>query len=156
VESWLNRALLFRFPNVIGTPATHGVILDFIRKLKATPKKLNVLGSGQQKKAYLHLEDLIGAMLHLQTRAPGKLGYYNIGPQDEGVTVKFIAETTVAAVAPEATIQYGKEDRGWVGDVPRFSYRTDKIRALGWQPTLGSEDAVRKAVLEIARQERTR
>jgi UDP-glucose 4-epimerase len=156
VESWLDRALLFRFPNVIGTPATHGVILDFIRKLKAMPKNLTVLGSGQQKKAYLHLDDLIGAMLHLQTFAPGKLGYYNIGPRDDGVTVKFIAETTVGAVAPEATIQYGNEDRGWVGDVPRFSYRTDKICALGWQPSLGSEDAVRKAVFEIAQQERAR
>jgi UDP-glucose 4-epimerase len=153
VESWLDRALLFRFPNVIGVPATHGVILDFVRKLQATPETLIVLGSGQQKKSYLHLDDLMGAMLHLQVRAPEKLGYYNIGPQDEGVTVKFIAETTVAAVAPDATIQYGKEDRGWVGDVPRFSYRTDKIRALGWQPRLGSAAAVRKAVLEIVRQE---
>jgi UDP-glucose 4-epimerase len=154
VESWLDRAILFRFPNVIGIPATHGVILDLIRKLQASPKDLAVLGSGKQKKAYLHLDDLIGAMFHLQAHAPEKLGYYNIGPYDEGVTVKFIAETVVEAVARGAAIHYGHEDRGWIGDVPRFSYCTDKIRALGWEPALGSAEAVRRAVFEIAQQER--
>ncbi len=152
-ESWLGRALIFRFPNVIGVPATHGVILDFIRRLRDDPTELVVLGSGRQQKPYLHVDDLIDAMLHLGAQAPGKLAYYNIGPQDDGVTVRFIAETTVAAVAPKASIAYGVEDRGWVGDVPRFSYATDKIRALGWEPKFGSADSVRRAVHEIARQE---
>ncbi len=153
VESWLSRATLFRFPNVIGVPATHGVILDFIRKLKASPKKLSVLGSGNQQKAYLHLDDLIDAMIAIKERSPNKLGYYNIGPSDDGVTVRFIAEQTVAAAAPGAHIEYGDEDRGWVGDVPRFAYRTDKLEALGWQPRLGSAEAVKQAIREILAQE---
>ncbi|MER9971577.1 NAD-dependent epimerase/dehydratase family protein [Mesorhizobium sp. M0060] len=153
VENWLARALLFRFPNVIGVPATHGVILDFVRKLRITPNKLNVLGSGRQQKAYLHVNDLIDAIVYLRANASERLGYYNIGPGDNGVTVSFIAETTVGAVAPGAGIEYGVEDRGWTGDVPRFSYDIAKISALGWRPQLGSADAVRKAVGEIVRQE---
>lgn len=155
VENWLARALIFRFPNVIGVPATHGVILDFVRKLRGTPNKLNVLGSGRQRKAYLHVDDLIDAIVYLRANASERLGYYNIGPEDKGVTVSFIAETTVEAVAPGAgiEIEYGVEDRGWTGDVPRFSYDIAKIRALGWRPQLGSADAVRKAVGEIVRQE---
>jgi UDP-glucose 4-epimerase len=153
VENWLARALIFRFPNVIGVPATHGVVLDFVRKLKSTPNKLNVLGSGRQRKAYLHVNDLIDALGYLRENASERLGYYNIGPEDNGVTVSFIAETTVEAVAPGAGIEYGVEDRGWTGDVPRFSYDIAKIRALGWRPQLGSADAVRKAVVEIVRQE---
>lgn len=153
-ESWLERALLFRFPNVIGVPATHGVILDFIHKLRATPEKLTVLGSGNQQKAYLHVDDLIDAMLTIETKATDKLAYYNIGPQDDGVTVRFIAEQTVEAVSPGAHIEYGNEDRGWVGDVPRFSYDISKIKSLGWTPRLNSADAVKRAIREIAAQGR--
>ena len=64
IESHLKQAFIFRFPNVIGVPATHGVILDFVRKLKKTPNKLEVLGDGTQMKSYLHVEDLIDANIN--------------------------------------------------------------------------------------------
>ena len=49
VESFLDQAFIFRFPNVIGTPATHGVILDFMQRLNASPNVLEVMGDGTQK-----------------------------------------------------------------------------------------------------------
>ena len=153
LESFLQRALLFRFPNVVGVPATHGVILDFVRKLKATPGNLAVLGDGSQCKSYLHGEDLINAMLYVREHAPEKLGYFNVGPQDDGVTVRFIAETVVARVSPAAIIAYGQGNKGWVGDVPKFSYSTAKLTNLGWKPSMGSEAAIRKAVDQVAQQE---
>jgi UDP-glucose 4-epimerase len=153
VESHLERAYLFRFPNVVGAPATHGVILDFVRKLKATPGHLDVLGDGTQKKGYMHVAELVEAMLFIRRHASERLNYYNIGADDDGVTVRFIAETVVQAYAPGARIQYGRGAKGWVGDVPRVSYSVAKLSRLGWRPTLGSAEAVRRAVLEIARQE---
>jgi UDP-glucose 4-epimerase len=79
-----------------------------------------------------------------------KINLFNIGPCDDGVTVRFIAETVRDHVAPDAEIIYGYENRGWVGDVPRFRYATDKLAELGWQPSMSSEAAVRRAVREIA------
>jgi len=155
-ESHLQRALVFRFPNVIGIPATHGVILDFVRKLKETPDHLYVLGNGTQQKGYLHVEELIDAMLFIRERAQEKIALFNIGAGDEGVTVRFIAEETVRVCSPGAEIRYGKGNRGWVGDVPRFIYSVDKLRGLGWAPKLGSTDAVRKAIRQIAAQESAR
>ncbi len=152
-ESHLERAYLFRFPNVIGTPATHGVILDFIRKLKATPNQLEVLGDGTQQKSYLHVDELIEAMLFIRERSRDRLNYHNIGATDDGVSVKFIAETVVAQTAPGATIRFGQGNKGWVGDVPRFRYSTAKLAALGWQPAASSADAIRKAVAQIHAQE---
>lgn len=153
-ESFLDQAFLFRFPNVIGVPATHGVILDFIRKLKANPSVLPVLGNGKQKKAYLHVDDLISAMLHISDGyAQKKTAVFNIAPDDTGVTVNFIARQTVKTVAPAAKIQFGLEDRGWPGDIPRFSYSIIKLKKLGWRPTLNSKNAVCKAIREIAAQE---
>lgn len=151
-ESDLDRAYIFRFPNVIGVPATHGVVLDFVHKLKATPKHLNVLGNGTQQKSYLHVENLIDAMLFIRDHADERIAVFNIGAGDDGVTVRFIAEETVRMTSPSASISYGTGNKGWVGDVPRFIYSVDKLKALGWKPKLGSEDAVRKAVVQIVAQ----
>jgi UDP-glucose 4-epimerase len=153
LESNLQRAYLFRFPNVIGVPATHGVIQDFMRKLKATPGNLEVLGDGTQQKSYLHVDDLIDAMLFIRAHAQERLNYFNIAADDAGVTVKYIAQAVVGRIAPRATISFGKGDKGWVGDVPRFKYSTEKLSALGWRPRLNSVMAISKAVEEIAKQE---
>jgi UDP-glucose 4-epimerase len=154
LESHLQHAYLFRFPNVIGIPATHGVIQDFIRKLKVTPRNLDVLGDGTQQKSYLHVEELIDAMLYVRQHSRDKLNYFNIGANDDGVTVKFIAEAVVEQVAPGATITYGQGNKGWVGDVPKFKYSIEKLSNLGWHPHLGSAQAIRKSVAQIAQQER--
>jgi UDP-glucose 4-epimerase len=152
-ERFLKRAVLFRFPNVVGVPATHGVILDFIRKLQADPTRLPVLGDGTQRKAYLHVSDLIDAMLAVRERAREKVCAINIGPIDDGITVSQIATDVVRAVSPGAATCFGTGNRGWVGDVPRFRYSVEKLLGFGWRPTHGSLDAVRLAIAEVARQE---
>lgn len=149
VESFLNNAYIFRFPNVIGVPATHGVILDFIEKLKLEPTCLNVLGDGTQQKAYLHVDELIDAMCFIVSNSRNKLNFYNIGNVDDGVTVKFIAESVVANCSPNAKINYGKENRGWVGDVPKFNYSIEKLLNLGWKPKLSSSESILKAISQI-------
>ena len=151
VEAYLPRANIFRFPNVIGVPATHGVIMDFIAKLRATPDRLDVLGNGSQQKAYLHVDDLVDAMLHISA-LEGRYLVFNIGSADEGVTVRSIAEAVRDHVEPDAAIHYGEGDRGWVGDVPRFRYSIERLRSTGWKPRLSSEEAVRRAIREIANQ----
>jgi len=153
-ESFLSKIFLFRFPNVIGTPATHGVLLDFVRKLKDSPSSLEVLGNGTQQKSYLHVDDLISAMLFIRAQDSVKVCLYNIGPCDDGVTVSFIAEETIKAASPGAQITYGEGVKGWVGDVPRFIYSVSKLKKLGWVPKLNSAEAVQKAISQIMAQEK--
>lgn len=153
VEAFLPKANIFRFPNVVGVPATHGVIIDFINKLKGTPHLLNVLGNGTQMKAYLHVEELVDAMLFISDHAQGRYNVFNVGPSDSGITVREIAEAVRDRVSPDAEIRYGDGGRGWVGDVPRFRYATARLAELGWRPQLDSTGAVRRAVDQIASQE---
>lgn len=152
-ESFIKRADVYRFPNVVGAPATHGVMLDFVRKLKATPDNLQVLGDGNQQKPYLHVSELIEAMLFVARHANQPYTVFNIGPQDHGVSVRAIAEMVRDAVSPTASITYGQGARGWVGDVPRFHYSGERLKALGWTGGLGSERALRRALSEITAQE---
>lgn len=152
-ESYLDEACIFRFPNVVGFPATHGVIFDFIARLASNPNELKVLGNGTQQKSYLHVSDLVSAMLFIAKKeSTGKIKLFNIGPIDSGVTVKWIAEQVVKRVSPDSDIFYGTEGRGWVGDVPKFNYSTAKLQQLGWSPVMGSEKAILLAIDEIATQ----
>lgn len=152
-ESGFEQVWIFRFPNVVGVPATHGVILDFVRKLQQSPECLDVLGNGTQQKSYLHVDELVDAMLFIRQHADARLNCFNIGTDDAGVTVRSIAERVVAQVSPAANIRFGSGDRGWVGDVPRFRYSIDRLEQLGWRPRLGSAEAIALAVEQIARQE---
>jgi UDP-glucose 4-epimerase len=153
-ESFLSKVKIFRFPNVVGIPASHGVILDFIIKLNKSKNLLTVLGNGSQRKSYLHVSDLVSAMLYMRSidESP-KIDIINLGPIDNGVTVKWIAEEVVERVNPDATIQYGNEVRGWLGDVPMFNYSTQKAQQYGWSPKLSSAQAIRLAINEIITQE---
>jgi UDP-glucose 4-epimerase len=157
-ETFLVRANVFRFPNVVGVPATHGVILDFVRKLAADPRRLQVLGDGAQRKPYLHVRDLVEAMLTLTDQLGGDgpgggFNIVNIGPDDDGITVREIAEMAAAALSPRASLEYGTTPGGWPGDVPRFCYAVDKARRLGWRCVRSSPAAVREALAEIVEQE---
>lgn len=152
-EKFLTRLNIFRFPNVVGTPATHGVILDFIKKLAKNNQVLDVLGNGAQKKSYLHVSDLIDAMLFIRNKSTqDKVEVINIGPSDDGVTVKWIAEQVVSRVSPNARIIFGEGPKGWVGDVPRFTYSTERLRSFGWFPKLNSCQSVSQAIDEIVSQ----
>jgi UDP-glucose 4-epimerase len=147
-EAWLGRADIFRFPNVIGSRATHGALFDFVRRLRQNPAQLEVLGDGSQQKPYLHVGNLLEAMLFIADHANGKVNYFNVGPEDN-VSVRSMAEEVAAQTAPGASILYGSDSRGWVGDVPKFSYSTVKLRKLGWGAQMTSPEAVKLAVSEI-------
>jgi len=153
LESFLDKVCIFRFPNVVGVPATHGVILDFIRKLKKDPSRLEVLGNGKQQKTYLHVNELVEAMIFINNNTGNGMHFYNIGALDDGVFVYQIAEEVVKEVSPEAKIFYQDADRGWVGDVPSFYYSVDKLKKLGWSPKLSSLEAIKTATKEISVQE---
>jgi UDP-glucose 4-epimerase len=145
------RAWIFRFPNVIGPRGTHGVIFDLLNKLLVRQDGLEVLGDGNQQKPYLHVTRLIDAMLFIASHGTERMNLYNIGPEDDGFSVKEIAASVLAAASkPQIPIRFTGGDRGWPGDVPRFQYSVAKLASLGWRPDQSSGDAIRQAARELA------
>jgi UDP-glucose 4-epimerase len=125
------------------------VIFDLLHKLRKNPQALEVLGDGNQCKPYLHVDDIVDAMSFIWKHADGRLNFYNIGPTDTGASVRFIAGEVLRAAGSSLPLAFTGGDRGWVGDIPRFSYDTHKLQALGWSTSRSSEDAVRLAVREL-------
>lgn len=145
------RTWVVRFPNVIGSRATHGVIFDFVRRLKEDPSVLRVLGDGSQDKPYLYVHDLVDAILHVWQRAePAPYEVYNVGP-GTSTQVRRIAEIVLEGMKllGKTPIEYGSEPIGWPGDIPKFAYDTRKIEALGWRCERSSDMAVAQAAADI-------
>ena len=139
--------MIFRFPNVIGPRLTHGVIFDFIKKLRRNPNELEILGDGTQCKPYIYVHDLIEAIMKLTEDFERGETVYNISVISPGTTVTRIAEIVVEELGlKEVAFNYTGGDRGWKGDVPRFSYDISKILSTGWLPKYTSDEAVRQTV----------
>jgi len=142
------RSFICRLPNVVGTPATHGVILDFINKLKKNLLELEVLGDGNQIKPYMHVKDVVDAMIFIWTFAKNDINIYNITPTGR-TKVSEIARMVIKEMDADPVIKYTGGDRGWPSDVPESAMDGLKLRMLGFTPNLTSNEAVIKAIKEI-------
>ena len=148
------RAWIFRFGNIVGPNPTHGVIHDFVLRLREERTKLVVLGDGSQAKPYVYVEDCLDGMEFGVANARALVNYYNLAVDDQ-TSVREIAEWTIEAMEIDRNaidIQYGDSPRGWRGDVPYVKLDTRKMTALGWRPKLSSNEAVRRTIAEVAGQ----
>ena len=143
-------AVIFRFPNVIGPRLTHGVVYDFVKKLRNNPKELLILGNGTQCKPYIYVTDLVNAIVKLTEQFEPGVDVFNISVMSEGTSVTHIAEIVVDVLGlSDVEFKYTGGDRGWKGDVPRFKYDISKVLATGWKPEYTSDEAVRKAAQSL-------
>ena len=141
-------ARAFRFANVVGPRQTHGVGYDFIRRLKADPGRLRILGDGSQKKSYIHVDDILAAMRVADESCAKRFDLFNVAT-DDYITVREIADLAVqvSGIAPGTTAyEFTGGDRGWKGDVPIVRFDCSKIKALGWQAQRSSAQAVSDAM----------
>lgn len=146
------KAWIYRFANIVGDRGTHGVIFDFIRKLRADPKKLTILGDGRQSKSYLHISDCVEAMLFVVENAREQVNVYNIG-SDDRFDVTGIARVVAEEMGlKDVAFEYTGGDRGWKGDVPFMALSIGKIKALGWKPAHDSEASVRLCVKQLLKE----
>jgi UDP-glucose 4-epimerase len=144
------RGWIYRFGNVIGARMTHGVIYDFLGRLRQTPDRLLVRGDGRQEKNYFLVEECIDGMLY---------GYRNVPMDDEKPCDIFnLGTPTVSKVVDiarivldemglsDSPIQIEGSKKAWPGDQPRVHFEVDKFAKLGWLSRLKSDESVRVAV----------
>lgn len=135
------RTWIFRFVSVLGPRYTHGHVIDFWRKLRRDPTRLDVLGDGKQRKSYLHVADCVAAILTAIDRASESINVFNLGHTGwMEINSSIAIITREMRVSPH--IHYGGGERGWVGDSPRILLDTARIRSLGWVPTKTIEESI--------------
>jgi len=142
MQSWI-----YRFANVIGKRSNHGVIYDFIMKLRKNPNELVILGDGEQNKSYIYISDCVDAMF-FGLKADGDVNIFNIGSEDQ-IKVKRIAEIVCEEMGLSPVFKFTGGRRGWKGDVPVMLLSIEKLKSMGWRPKYNSEQAVRLAVRDL-------
>ena len=143
------QAWIFRPANIIGPRPTHGVIYDFIQKLKNNPRRLEVLGDGTQSKSYIHVEDLLDAVFFAIKHALDPVNTFNVASETV-MDVRTIAEAVIQTMRLSGVVvHYGKENRGWKGDIPKVRLSIQKLKSLGWKPKFSSREAVVETIREI-------
>jgi UDP-glucose 4-epimerase len=152
------RVWIVRPANIIGPRATHGVVFDFIRKLRKDPAELRILGDGKQSKAYLHVDDVIDALLLVQRKAKGKerLSFFNLS-SNSFITVNKIADLVIRGMGlrnVKRTHTPGKI--GWKGDVPVIRLRNTRVAKLGWRAKYDSKRAVEATIAALIQDPRLR
>jgi UDP-glucose 4-epimerase len=150
-------ACAFRFGNVVGPRQTHGVGYDFIRRLIVDPTHLRILGNGAQSKSYIHVSDVISAVLLANELSKPKFQAFNVATGDY-ITVKEIADIAVEVLKLKQVpvYEFTGGDRGWKGDVPVVRLNTERIKRLGWRCRYDTRTALQRSLQSLASDERTR
>ena len=153
ITAWIGtfgaQGYIHRFANIVGPRGTHGVIFDFIHKLKVDPSRLEVLGDGEQEKSYMSAHDCVRSMMHLLEHDDGAVNLYNLGTGDT-CSVSRIAEIVIEESGLEGVfIDYTGGKRGWAGDVPKTYLDVSKLMSTGFEPTAMSEQAIRDTARDL-------
>jgi len=141
-------AYVFRFANIVGPRLRGAVIPDFIEKLQVSPNQLRILGDGRQEKSYMHVTDCLDAMFAVIEYAEQPVNTFNLGTRTT-TSVNRIADIVSEELGSDPEYEYTGGERGWVGDVPKMCLSIEKLSSLNWEPTLESDEAVRRATQEL-------
>jgi len=144
-------AWVFRMANVVGPRQTHGVVLDFIKKLRSNPKELAILGDGCQRKSYVWVEDCLDGFFLALQKSNERVNVFNLASEDL-IDVRSIAKIVIHTMGlEEVALTFTGGSRGWKGDVPVVKLPIEKMKRLGWKPSMTSEKAIIEAAKALIR-----
>ena len=148
------KAWIFRFANVVGSRMGHGVIFDFIHKLRENTEELEIFGDGNQEKPFFLVEDCIDGMLCAFYNSDSQYDIYNLGCKSFTTVTRVAQMVTEEMGLNNVRFKYTGGRRGWPGDVPVVRFNVDKVAKLGWKAKHTSDEAVRLAASRLIQESR--
>ena len=145
------KAVIIRYANVVGPRLRHGVVWDFIVKLKRNPRELEILGDGKQARSYIYIDDAVEATMIAWRKTSTRFEVYNVGSED-WITVDEVADVVIDAMGFINVKKVYKpmlHGVGWPGDVKRIALRINRLKQLGFTPKLNSREAVKIAAMHL-------
>lgn len=139
----------------VGVPATDNrVFMQFTRAAMADrPIVLRTDGLGEGN--YVYSADAISAILTLLAR--GEAGEtYNVANEACHTTIRGMAETVAATLGgPHTKVEFDIADPATTGYAAptRMTLSSARLRALGWEPKVGLEEAYRRLAVWLSRTE---
>lgn len=144
-ENYGLEVVILRIFNAYG-PNCHGVMADFLNKLRMTPNKLEVLGSGRQSRDFIHISDLNRFIL-LTATSPAAIGQvYNVG-SGTTTSVSKLAKKIIGLLGLKGVKISFTGGQAWEGDMDITQADISKaMRELHWQPLIGLEEGLKSLI----------
>ncbi|MGA3059297.1 MAG: NAD-dependent epimerase/dehydratase family protein [Candidatus Bathyarchaeia archaeon] len=138
---------IMRFANVYGSRC-HGVIHDFLDKIAKNPGKLEIIGTGLQSRDFVHVSDVVDALVTVGSEdfANGKT--YNIG---FGTTTSIIdlAKMMLNILNLQTKTFITTTNVSWQGDVTKIWFDNSKAKKeLNWNPKITLEESIKAIIAE--------
>jgi len=143
--------VIARLFNTVGPrqSGTYGMVIPrFVSQaLKGEP--LIVHGNGKQSRCFLHVKDVVEALVKLAGHPQAVGDVFNVGSQEE-VTIEALARLVIRLTKSSSRIVYVPYEEAYeegFEDMPRRVPDTTKVRNLiGFQPTMNLEEIIRSVV----------
>lgn len=135
---------IYRLPNIVGPFLTHGVIYDLINRLFQNPNRLKVLGNGEQRKVYIHVEDLVSFFLEVSSINHSLT--LNVSNGDNGLSVKQIVESIISKMNLDPAVEYERFEAGWPGDVTQCVLDPSIMKKYSNLVFRSSEKSIQQAI----------
>jgi UDP-glucose 4-epimerase len=137
--------IITRFANVYGLRC-HGVIHDFLEKLAKNPKKLEIIGTGQQSRDLVHVSDVVELLATVGSLESANGQTYNVGL---GKTTKIIdlAKLMLKILNLQDKTVVTTTGVSWQGDIVTIWFNNQKARKeLSWNPKVTLEDSIKEVI----------
>tara|TARA_R100000008_G_scaffold86427_2_gene79487 strand:- start:1268 stop:2230 length:963 start_codon:yes stop_codon:yes gene_type:complete len=137
------KAASARLCATVGGGLTHGVVKDFIRKLRSENPYLEVLGSYPgSNKPFCHIEDLLEALVLLAGSDLEQYEEYNVVP-DDSINIEQVAEAVMDGLQIQKPLKWLGEESTWKGDNKIIKVDNSKLKSIGWKPKFpNSKDVI--------------
>lgn len=135
--------VVLRIFNVYGLRG-HGVIPDFLNKLKKTPYKLEILGTGEQSRDFIHVSDVVKAFVLCAKHQKVDGQVFNLG-SGTTTSVTTIARMIISSLnLGEVTKLSYTGGKAWEGDAKLTHADICKIVGeLNWRPLIELRDGIK-------------
>lgn len=142
-ERFALRTRRARIFSLYGPGLRRHVVYDLVAKLDEDPRRLEVLGDGQQVRDFLYVEDAVRALLTVHDHSPGAGEAVNVA-SGVPLTIADLARAVAQAFGGAPEIAFGAPEaagrsRRWVADVTR-------LRGLGFEPRVALSDGLARTV----------
>jgi UDP-glucose 4-epimerase len=138
---------ILRFANVYGSKC-HGVIEDFLNKISRNPEELEIIGTGLQSRDFVHVYDVVEALILSATSEVAIGDTFNIG-FGKTTTIIDLAKIILKILGLTEKTVIKPTNVPWQGDIKTIWFDISKVeKTLKWHPKITLEDTLKELILE--------
>jgi UDP-glucose 4-epimerase len=116
-------------------------------KLARNPRRLEVLGSGNQERDYCYISDMVAALLIAGARPVERVEVANVSGGRTTTIRELVALILQTLGLRDTKVVYGLPS--WKGDIDILSGDIRKFRSFGWEPSVPIEEGLRRMAIDL-------